>query len=44
MMSAESMSIEELLVKLNILRVDLRLNMGKTEILVGGLDLLKRSG
>ena len=49
MISAESMSIEELLVKLKTLkseRVDLRMNMGKTKIMVGGLDLdlLKRSG
>ena len=52
MISAESMSIEELLVKLKTLKSemakkgDLRMNMGKTKIMVGGLDfdLLKRSG
>ena len=51
MISAESMSIKELLVKLKILKSemakkDLRMNTGKTKIMVGGLDLdlLKRSG
>ena len=46
------MSIEGLLVKLKTLKSemakkgDLRMNMGKTKIMVGGLDfdLLKRSG
>ena len=52
MIGAESISIKELPVKLKTLkiemakRVDLRLNMGKTKFMVGGLDLdlLKRSG
>ena len=52
MIIAESMSVEELLAKLKTLKsemakkVDLRMNMGKTKIMVGGLDLdlLKRSG
>ena len=44
MICAESMSIEELLVKLKTLKSEI--NMGKTKIMVSGLDfdLLKRSG
>ena len=47
MISAESMSIEELLVKLKTLKSEMvQTKMGKTKIMVGGLDmdLLKRSG
>ena len=50
MISAKSMSIEELLVKLKTLRwrrrVDLRMNIRKTKVMVDGLDfdLLKRPG